>query len=439
MRGLTRRGFGIAAGATALLGNGALLEQAMAQTAAAEATRNLPRTYSGTTLRITWGSTPSYQLMADFSSRFTEATGIRLDFQFLQQTDRYQKMILDASSNTNSFDIYLTAYQWKEQIAPHAHNLMRLDQEVRGVPPMDWDDYPQRALEAYSRVDGKAVAIPLLGDVSMLVWDKTALRDAGLDPDSPPADWEGVHRNGVALNKGGRYGFNMPAGKSIQTACTWITLFHAFGGQYLDAAGRPTFGSDAALKTFTFMSQRLGKISPPGNLTWDFPEMINSLVSGQSAQGYMWAGGFSTLFDPSKSKIAGSLGWAPTPQAVLLGGWGIAVNAKSRSLDAARLFVGWLTSKEISRQTALVSGTPCRISAFKDPEVVARYPVLPAVLQGMEGAVATYPPLRDSEQVNILIYDEANAVCSGTKTAEQAVVDLQEKVSTFMRRRGYLR
>lgn len=439
MRGITRRGLGLAAGATALLGGRAMLDRAMAQAAEAEATRNLPRSYAGQTLRITWGSTPSYQRMAEFCGRFTAATGIRLDFQFLQQTDRYQKMILDASSNTNSFDIYLTAYQWKEQLAPHAHDLTRLDQEVRGVPPMEWDDYPQRALEAYSRVEGKAVTVPLLGDVSMLVWDKAALRGAGLDPEAVPADWETVHRNGMTLNTGERYGFNMPAGKSIQTACTWITLFHAFGGRYLDASGKPTFNSDASRQAFSFMAERLGKISPPGNLTWDFPEMINSLVSGQSAQGYMWAGGFSTLFDPTKSRIAGSLGWAPTPQAVLLGGWGIAVNAKSRSLDAARLFVGWLTCKEISRQTALVSGTPCRISAFTDPEVVARYPVLPAVLQGMQGSVATYPPLRDSEQVNILIYDEANAVCSGTKRPEQAVTDLQDKVSTFMRRRGYLR
>jgi multiple sugar transport system substrate-binding protein len=152
----------------------------------------------------------------------------------------------------------------------------------------------------------------------------------------------------------------------------------------------------------------------------------------------MWTGGFSTLFDVSKSAIAGDVGWSPTPEAVLLGGWGLAVNAKSRNLDAARLFVGWLASREISLQTALVTGTPCRISAFKDPTVVARFPVLPAVLEGMSGRVATYCPIKDSEQVNIMIYDEVNAACAGTKTPEQAAASLQDKVATFMKRRGYL-
>ena len=44
----------------------------------------------------------------------------------------------------------------------------------------------------------------------------------------------------------------------------------------------------------------------------------------------------------------------------------------------------------------------------------------------------------DSEQVNIQIYDEANAVCSGTKTPEQGAASLQERVTTLLRRRGYI-
>jgi multiple sugar transport system substrate-binding protein len=166
--------------------------------------------------------------------------------------------------------------------------------------------------------------------------------------------------------------------------------------------------------------------------------MINAVASGQAAQGFMWPGGFSTLLDPAKSVAAGSLGWAPTPEAVMLGGWAVSVNASSRGRDAAKLYVGWLTSREISRRLALITAQPCRISAFQAPEVVAKYPHLPAVLQGMSGKVAAYMPIRDSEQVNILIYDEVNATCAGTKTPEQAVASLQERVTAFMKRRGYL-
>ena len=85
----------------------------------------------------------------------------------------------------------------------------------------------------------------------------------------------------------------------------------------------------------------------------------------------------------------------------------------------------------------MVAGQPCRISGFKDLDAVARFPVLPSVLEGMSGKVASYAPIKDSEQINIMIYDEANAACARTKTPEQAAGDLQEKVVTFLKRRGY--
>jgi hypothetical protein len=50
----------------------------------------------------------------------------------------------------------------------------------------------------------------------------------------------------------------------------WITLFHSFGGQYFDPAGKPLLDSPASIAAFRFMVENLGKISPPGNLTWDF-------------------------------------------------------------------------------------------------------------------------------------------------------------------------
>ena len=437
MPGITRRRFAATAASLPLLAS--TRDHAMAQASGAAATQGLPRTHAGTTLRITWANTPSYLQIAKFCNVFTDATGIQLDFVQMLQADRYQKLILDVTSKTNAFDVYITAYQWKDEVAPYVADVSHLDQEVKGVPAMEWDDYPKAALDAYARYGDKYIAIPIIGDASMLVWNKKARAQAGLDPNGVPATWDEVVQSGAKMVHDKQYGFNMPAGKSIQTACVWIALFHAFGGKYFDPSGKPTINSDAALKAVRFMSDRLGKISPPGILTWDFPEMLNALAAGQAAQGWMWTGGFSTLFDPAKSAMAGDIGFSATPEAVLLGGWGLTVNAGSRNLDAAKLFVGWLTCREISKQTALLSGTPCRISSFNDPAVVAKFPVLPAVLQGMSGKVATYAPIKEAEQINIMIYDEVNAACAGTKPAEQAMADLQDKVTAFMKRRGYLK
>ena len=70
MIGFSRRQFatGLAA---AGLGLNALLQHAAAQAAASPATRNLPRTYSGRTLKIVWGNSPAFISTAEFSKVFT--------------------------------------------------------------------------------------------------------------------------------------------------------------------------------------------------------------------------------------------------------------------------------------------------------------------------------------------------------------------------------
>jgi ABC-type glycerol-3-phosphate transport system substrate-binding protein len=430
MTGITRRG--LAAGTAALL---AAAQAARAQ-GPSDVTRNLPKTYSGNTLNILWANDPVGIAMANFSKEFSAATGIALNFTNASSDDRQQKSILDTSTRTNAFDIYMNAYQWKQQLAPYLIDHARIDQEVKGCPPLELADFPSRALDVYTKVGSKMMAIPLLGSATFVVWNKKAYREAGLDPDKPPADWQAIHDNGVKLRADKRYGFNLPAGKGIQCACAWITVFHAMGGRYTDANGMPAFNSEAGLRATKFIAEQLEKISPPGNLTWDFPEMVNACATGLSAQGFMWPGGFSTLLDPTRSQVANDLGWAPTPQSVLLGGWAVSVNASSRNMEAAKLFVGWLTCRDTSIRLARITGQPCRVSAFRDPEAVVKFRQLPAVLQSMEGQVAMYMPIPDNGQINIIIADETNAACAGTKTPEEASRDMQEKVFALMKRRG---
>ena len=85
------------------------------------------------------------------------------------------------------------------------------------------------------------MGLPILGDVAFLLWNREALRAAGL-PDGAPASWDEVVARGRKLTGGGHFGFALPAGKTPQCAVLWTMLFHAFGGTYFDAAGAPTLG-----------------------------------------------------------------------------------------------------------------------------------------------------------------------------------------------------
>lgn len=404
-----------------------------------DVTKHLPRKFAGKTLRVMMGNDPVTMGLARYSSRFADATGTHMDFSYSGSNDRYQKMVLDLTSGSNSFDVYTLAYQWKYEVAPYLADLANVETEVEGVPPLDLADYPQRALDVYGKFQGKLRALPLLGSTTFLVWSKKAYRAAGLDPDASPANWQQVYDNARKLTQGKQYGFNLPAGKADQCMCLWIVLFHSFGGQYFGPDGKPQFDTPPAIETMRFMANNLRSVSPPDDLTWDFPEMVNSFVTGEAAQGFMWPGGFSTISDPTKSVVAGETGMRPTPGAVLLGGWSLAVNAKSPNLELAKLYAAWLTSKEVTNQTAAFTGQPCRISNFTNPALIAKFPQYPTVLAALQGPVVQFVPIKEAQQIHIMIFNQANAACAGTKTPEQAAKDLQEQATRFMIRRGYLK
>ncbi len=436
MTGITRRSLNAGFSAVATMG-GLVSRPAFADMP--EVTKRLPRNFAGQTLRMMVGNDPVSMALAQYSSQFADAAGIHLDFNYSGSNDRYQKMVLDVTSGGGSFDVYQFAYQWKHEVATYLADLSHLETEIEGAPSLDLADYPQKALDVYGKFEGKLIALPLLGSTTFFVWNKRAYRSAGLDPETPPADWQLVYDDGRKLTHGKQFGFNLPAGKSDQCMCIWIVLFHSFGGTYFDPSGKPQFDSKAGIEAMQFMAQNLRSISPPDDLTWDFPEMVSSFATGQSAQGFMWPGGFSTIGDPAKSAVAGQAGMHPTPGAVLLGGWSLGVSAKSPSLDAAKLYIAWLTSKEVVNQTAAVTGQPCRISAFTNPALIAKFPQYPAVLAALEGPVVEFVPIKEAQQIHIMIFNQANAACAGTKTPEQAAKDLQEQATRFMIRRGYLK
>jgi multiple sugar transport system substrate-binding protein len=83
--------------------------------------------------------------------------------------------------------------------------------------------------------------------------------------------------------------------------------------------------------------------------------------------------------------------------------------------------------------------SPARLSALDDLGLIAKYPHFPGVKTAMLGETFGYIPIKESEQIHMMIYDEANAACAKAKTPEQAAADLQGKATEFMRRRGYFK
>jgi len=435
MREISRRQFTSGLAATAAMV--ALAPQrGSAQTSVAEVTKKLPKRYAGTTLRILFGTGVSWDILAANTREFSEATGIKLDFTMGQYMDRYTKMVLDVTTGTNSFDVYPVAYQWKYDVAAYLADLSHIDKEIDGAPALDLDDYAKRPLEIYGKVGDRLVSLPIMGDVTFLVWNKKRYQTAGLDPERAPSSWAEVVANGKKLTSGSQYGYGLPSGKNIQAATVWMQLFNTNGGKYFDEKGQPQFNSKAGVDALDFMVSQLRPLSPPGVLTWDIAETASSFATEQVAQLLSWPSSFGIFSDPGKSAAAGHFGWTTPPGGAVLGGHGVGVNAKSRNLEPAKLFVAWFTSKEIVFRTALAGAAPVRMSAFRNPKLIEKYKFFPTVAKALEGPVCEFVPTKEAEQIHRIIFDEVNAAVAKTKTPQTAVDAMQRSVTDFLKRRG---
>ncbi|TJY41112.1 extracellular solute-binding protein [Cohnella pontilimi] len=131
-------------------------------------------------------------------------------------------------------------------------------QEIRdNVAPAAW-----KPME----YDGKIYGFAAQPGVNSLFWNKKLVKDAGLDPDKAPANWDELLANIQKVTEAGKgkfYGGGVYAGPNAGGFLRYGTLLIINNGGFADAQGQPTFNSDANVETVTFL-KKLNPNHPPG-------------------------------------------------------------------------------------------------------------------------------------------------------------------------------
>ena len=206
----------------------------------AQVTKKLPKRYAGTEINVIWCSGRHWDAMAKLSQEFMEATGIKVTHTGLSAMDVHTKIMLDFMSGSGGIDVVGVSHIWKAEVDPYMADLNELAKQVPDAPSLELDDWSPRGLGIYGKYKGRLMALPLRGDVTLLVWNKDFYEEVGLHPDQGPRTWDELYEWGKLLTKAPtRYGFGLPAGKDSQTTCLYLMLFKAFGGEYFDPDMKP--------------------------------------------------------------------------------------------------------------------------------------------------------------------------------------------------------
>ncbi|MFA6680790.1 MAG: sugar ABC transporter substrate-binding protein [Sphaerochaeta sp.] len=316
-------------------------------------------------IRVLLANHPYGELLKTKIPEFEAQTGIKVNYESLQESQLTNKLTTEFATNSSTVDVFMTR--------PLQEGLMFIKNGwYKGLDKYDFNDYPSNSVDI-GRKDGVAYIVPLVTEWQVLYYRKDLLKKAGLTVPTTFAELEAAAK---AMNKDGVAGF-ASRGKGAAAVTQLSSFVYNYGGRYLDG-GKAVFDSPEALEAIRFYGKLLGNYGPQGVTSMSWENIMPVFQAGKAA---MWTDAsvfYGQIVDPSKTQIpASDIGIAQLPRGpkddspFIVVSWGMAMSAKTKNQDAAQKFLDWATSKELAKEGMLTNITMARDSAWADKEVRA--------------------------------------------------------------------
>jgi sn-glycerol 3-phosphate transport system substrate-binding protein len=318
-----------------------------------------------------------------------------------------------------------------------------LIQHVGKTPAAFMDEF-WPALTPNAVIGNKVYGIPFQNSTPLLYYGVDAFKDAGLDPNHPPANWEEWVDAAKKLTKtsGGqteRWGLMFPG---TYDYCGWITsgLVMANGGQYFnhDYGGEVFYNAPSTLGALSLLDTMVNKLKviPPG--VSDANGCTSALFAGKTGMILLSTGSLSFVRDNMKTPFRVAFQPRGLRNAAPIGGASLILpkgNSPERQ-EAAWTLIQWLTSPEIAGEWSRFTGyfAP-RQAAYDLPEMkqyLEQHPDAKVALDQLKYAVPWFDTF-NTVAVRKAMEDQVQAILSGKTTPAEAVVAAQKTADELMR------
>lgn len=368
--------------------------------------------------------------------RFTEATGVAVEFIAIPHDNIRQQFVLDALSAAGGFDVYIADQVWLPEFAQKGF-IRNLDDAVSDA---DRQDFAGTALQTVS-FEGGLYALPIMVHNCAMYWRTDLLEKAGLA--GPPATWAEYRDFARRLTdrEAGIWGTLIASKQNIESATRLHALYQQCGSDILDAGNRPTIDTEAGraalahMMGFVFEDQS----APPGVL--ELSDMQGLWLEGKLALAPVWPYLYALSKDPAQSQVAGRfrIGLPPgNPDRVsTVYSWGFAVASAAKNPEGAVEFVKWATGTDMLAAfgKAWINPVP-RASAIAavaaDPEISAEDKEAIATFAQSAAQSRTMNMVPEYSQLLDVLGVISSSVMSQSQTPEEALRDGQAKAEEIM-------
>jgi multiple sugar transport system substrate-binding protein len=277
------------------------------------------------------------------------------------------------------------------------------------------------------RYQGKLYRLPIRSDVGMLYYREDLLKAAGFEP---PETFQDLLKISKSLQQQDKtdWGFLWQGRQYEGLVTTFVEVLEGAGGFWINpdtlevGLDRPE-----SLKAIQFLRSTLQEgVSPPGVTTYIEEDTRRIFQSGKAAflrsWPYVWP-----LANEDTSQIKGKIGIKPMVHVpgktagACLGGWGLGIAKSTKHPEEAWKAIQYLTNRDAQRRFILQAGyVPSRRELFTDPEIVAKYPHFPQLLEVVESAVLR-PPIAQYAQASDILQRYLSAALTNRTSPERAM------------------
>jgi multiple sugar transport system substrate-binding protein len=296
------------------------------------------------------------------------------------------------------------------------------------------------AYRAANIVNGKVIALPYFADAQFLYYRKDLLEKHGV---APPKTWDelkaGAQKILAAENAPNLRGFETAGAPIEGTVCTYLVPMWG-AGEDLTKDGKLNLSGDAAKKPFQLWADlKEAKVTPPNLAEIPTDRIRQNLQAGNLIFGMTWGYVWNRAQNDADSTVKDKIGVVPLPgftadrQSTCIGGWQVAVSAFSKNKAEAAKLARYLSSPEVSKQQAvLASHLPVFPEVYNDADVLKANPWFAQALPVVQAA-RSRPVTPRYTEVSEIMRTNMNAFLAGTKTADQALGDMNTRLGAIFR------
>jgi sn-glycerol 3-phosphate transport system substrate-binding protein len=301
--------------------------------------------------------------------------------------------------------------------------------------------YP--ALMMNGTYKGKVYGIPYQRSTIVLYWNKDAFKEAGLDPNKPPANWDEMTKMAAKLVKKDAAGNVQRWGVMVPSTGYAYWMFQAFarqnGQDLMNRDGnRTNYAHPDVIGALQYWRD-LGakhKVMPEGTIEWG--TLRQAFTEGKTAMMWHTTGNLTAVRDTAKFPFGVAMLPASKQRGSPTGGGNFYLFKKTTPEErkAALAFVKWMTAPERAADWSMATGyVATRADAYETPKLKAYAKEFPQAVVARDQFQYATPELSTFQtgRVRKALDDAIQASLTGQKTPDAALKAAQAEADRLLK------